>query len=66
MYIEFGMSQSKLHCINVGDEPMKKIWGQLDLIKIDDYFADSCAISPTAFLLAQLLQHNCVYMISTL
>ena len=23
IYIEFGMSQSKLHCTNVGDEPVK-------------------------------------------
>ena len=28
-----------------------KIAIQLDLIQMDDYFADSCAISPTAFLL---------------
>ena len=44
--IEFGMSQSKLHCANVGDGPI-----QLDLIQMDDYFADSCVISPTAFLI---------------
>ena len=51
MYIEFGMSESKLHCTNVGDELMKNIWGQLqlDLIQVDDYFDDSCVINPAAF-----------------
>ena len=59
MYIEFGMSQSKLHCTKVGDEPglvdchdFTTI--QLDLIKIDDYIAGSCAINPMAFLFAYI------------
>ena len=52
IYIEFDMSQSKLHSTNVGDEPIKKIWGQLPTgfkIQMYDHFADSCAINPTIF-----------------
>ena len=29
---------------------------KLDLIKMDDYFADSCAISPAAFLFKTILK----------
>ena len=60
-YYKFGMSQ--MHCSKVGDEPMNQnCWAfqdgwsifdliQVDLIQMDDYPADNCAISPTAFLL---------------
>ena len=32
MHIEFGMSQSKLHCTYDGDEPMKKSGGNFNWI----------------------------------
>ena len=54
------MSQSKLCCTNDGDEPMKNIWWQLDSIQMGNYFADSCAISSTAFLFILICYCTCL------